>query len=134
VHGLRPVAARQAQDLARAADVGRLQRRIRVDEVHHSGRVDYQVNLFRQRVEPFIGHAEQRFPQISRDGHDTLLPFWPPQPVAPQVGLDGLHLACVPTLPDEAVDEGARRGEQPFEQEGSEEACGPGQEDVIGVS
>jgi hypothetical protein len=47
VHGLRPVAARQAQDLARTADVGRLQRRVRIDEVHHSGRVDYQVHLFR---------------------------------------------------------------------------------------
>ncbi len=133
MHGLRPVAARQAQDLARAADVGRLQLRVRVDEVHHRAGVDDQVHLCGQRVELPLVHAEQTVPEVPGNGHDALRPLGPPQPVAPQVGLDGLHTSNVPAGPDEAVDAGVCRREQPVEQEGPQEPGRPGKEDVAGV-
>ena len=133
MHGLRPVAARQTQDFSGAANVGRLQLRIRVDEVHYRAGVEDQTYLAGQGVEVPLVQAEQGFSEVSPDGYDTLRPFGFPQPVAPQVGLDRLHPASVPARPDEAVDAGVSAREQPVEQEGTEKACYPRKEHVARV-
>ena len=107
MHGPGSVAASQAQDLARPADVGSFQFRVRVDEVHDRSGVDDEVYLAGKRVEVFLVQAEQRFCEVPDNGNDALRPFGFPQPIASQVGLDGLH--PIPTGPDEAVDACVRR-------------------------
>src|SRR5215212_8412548 len=119
MHGPGSVSACQAQDLARAPDVGGFQSRVRIHEVHNRPWVDDQVYLAGQRFEVSYVQAEEGFGQVPGNGHNALRPFGLPQPVAPQVGLDSLHR--VPARPDEAVDPCFGSGEQPVEQEGSEE-------------
>ncbi|CAA9531866.1 MAG: hypothetical protein AVDCRST_MAG05-4499 [uncultured Rubrobacteraceae bacterium] len=68
------VPAGQAQRLARAADVRRPQRRVRVDQVHGGAGVDHQVNIARQRVENLVGHPEQGLAEVPGDRHDAVHP------------------------------------------------------------
>src|SRR5215217_4201754 len=132
VHGPGSIVACQAQDLARAPNVGSFQPRVGVHEVHDRPGVDDDVNIAGQRVEVSFVQAEQWFGQISGNRHDALRPFGLPQPVASQVGLDSLHR--VPARPDEAVDAYSGSGEQPVEQEGPEESGRSGEENVAGVT
>src|ERR671920_1461174 len=131
MNGPGSVAVRQAQDLARAPDVGCLELRVRVDEVHDGAGVDDEVYPAGQRVEVPLVHAEKRLCEVPENGHDALHPLGPPQPVASQVGLDGLPPVSVGS--DEAVDAGFSSGEEPVEQEGPEEPGRAGEEYVAGV-
>ncbi|CAA9457071.1 MAG: hypothetical protein AVDCRST_MAG01-01-5334 [uncultured Rubrobacteraceae bacterium] len=94
--------------------------------------MDHEVRLARQRVELLIAHPEQGLAEIPDDRHHAVHPACR-YPVGFQVGGDGLERVLIAPPPDEAVDPGLRRREQPFEEKGPEKARGTRQKDVFGL-